>query len=125
MIKSASSAAVVGAKVVAARLDEEEVRVELAVQVLERGEVGRDVLGHGGVRAAARLDGADARGRQGLVAGQELGVLAREDVVGHGGERVLFAQRPRERQHEGRLAGTHGSAVSSAWCASVSIRGGE
>ena len=41
-----------------------------------------DVLADGRVRAAAGLDGADALARQRLVAVQELGVLAREDVVG-------------------------------------------
>lgn len=86
-------ARVVGGQVVAAGLDEEDVGGEGAVQVLEGGEVRGHVLADGGVRAPARLDGADARGGEGLVPGEELGVLAREDVVGHGGDRVLGSQR--------------------------------
>lgn len=92
-------AAVVGGEVVAAGLDEEQVGGELGVQVLEGGEVGGDVLAHGGVRAPARLDGADPRRRERLVPRQELGVLAREDVVGHGCEAVLVAEREAEGQH--------------------------
>lgn len=102
-------AAVVGGEVVAAGLDEEQVRGELGVQVLEGGEVGGDVLAHGGVRAAAGLDGADPRRREGLVPRQELGVLAREDVVGHGCQAVLVAERQAEGQHQGRLARADGA----------------
>lgn len=107
-------AAVVGGEVVAAGLDEEEVGGEGAVQVLEGGEVGGDVLAHGGVGAASGLDGADARGGEGAVARQELSVLAREDVVRHGRDRVLRAQGKTQREHQGGLAGADGS-----------VRGGE
>lgn len=89
-------AAVVGGEVVTARLDEQQVRRELAVQVLEGGQVRRDVLAHRRVRTPARLDGADPRCRQRPVPRQELGVLAREDVVGHGRYAVLAAQRQAE-----------------------------
>ena len=56
-----------------------------------------------GVRAAAGLDRADARGRQRVVAREELGVLAREDVVRHDADRALVAQLEAELQHERRL----------------------
>ena len=52
-------------------------------ELLERLQVHRDVLADGGVRAAARLDGADALRRQRAVPQQEVAVLAREDVVSH------------------------------------------
>lgn len=102
--------AVVRGEVVPAALDEQQVGVELCVQVLEGGEVGADVLAHGGVGAAARLDGADALGGQGAVARQELGVLAREDVVGDGGDVVPRAQGVAQRQHQRRLARADGPA---------------
>lgn len=69
-------ARVVCGEVVAAGLDEEEVCLELAVEVLQGEEVGADVLADGGVRAAACFDGADALGREGFIAGEELGVFS-------------------------------------------------
>lgn len=85
-------ARVVCRQVVAAGLDEEQLRGVLAVEILERGEVRRNVLSHGGVRAAAGLYGAETRGRQRGVAQEELAVFAREDVVGHGGDGVFVAE---------------------------------
>ena len=72
-------------------------------------QVRADVFAHGGVRAAARLYGLDARGRQGGVPGQELGVLAREDVVCNGGDAVRVAQGEAEGEHQGSLAGAYRS----------------
>ena len=74
------------------------------MQVCEGGEVGGDVFAHGGVWAAAGLNGADAFGGEGFVAGQELAVFAREDVVGHGGYAVFVAQGEAEGEHQGGLA---------------------
>lgn len=62
-------ARVVGGEVVAAGLNEEEVRFELALQGLQGEQVGADVFADGGVGAAACFDGADARWGQGFVAG--------------------------------------------------------
>ncbi len=101
---------VVRRQVVAARLDQQQIRAELGVQPLQGEQVGGDVFADGGVRTAARLDGDDALGRQGAVFGQELGVLAREDVVGHGRDVVLAPQGQAEFEHERRLAGPHGPA---------------
>ena len=61
-------AAVVCREVVAAGLDQQQLRAELVVQVRQRGQVGANVLAHSGVRAAARLDGADPLRRQCRVA---------------------------------------------------------
>lgn len=102
--------AVVGGEVVAAALNEQQVGAELDVQVLERGQVGAYVLAHGGVGTAARLDGADARGGEGLVLGEELGVLAGKNVVGDGGDVVGGAQGVAQGQHQGRLAAADGTA---------------
>jgi hypothetical protein len=60
---------VVRGEVVAARLDEEEVGFELALQGLQGEEVGADVFADGGVGAAACFDGADAGGGEGFMAG--------------------------------------------------------
>ncbi|KAH6603932.1 hypothetical protein Trco_007378 [Trichoderma cornu-damae] len=102
-------AAVVGRQVVAARFDEQQVRVELGVEILQGGEVGGDVLAHGGVRAASGFDGADALRGEGGVAGEKLGILSGEDVVCDGGERELVSEGEAERQHQGRLARTNGA----------------
>ena len=72
------------------------------MRLLERDEVVADVLADGGVWAAARLDGADSLDRQRLVTLQELGVLAREDVVRH------------DAQSDARLAGLGRGRAASA-----------
>lgn len=69
-------ARVVRGEVIAAGLDEEEVGLELAVEVLQGEEVGADVFADGGVRAPACFDGADALGRESFIAGEELGVFS-------------------------------------------------
>jgi len=74
------------------------------VQLLERDQVGSDVLADRGVRAAAGLDRADAVVRQGVVAHEELAVLAGEDVVGHRRQRQRFAQAAAQLQHQCSLA---------------------
>lgn len=58
---------------------------------LQGEEIGADVLADGGVRAAAGFDGADAAGGQGLVAGEEFGVFAGEDVVSDGCDAVFVS----------------------------------
>lgn len=50
--------------------------MELALEGLEGEEVCGDVFADGGVWAAAGFDGADARGREGFVAGEEFGVFS-------------------------------------------------
>ena len=106
-------AAVVCGEIVAARLDEQEVGVELVVQLGQGEQVRGDVFAHGGVGAAARLDGDDAVGGQGLVLGEELAVLAGEDVVCDGGDGEARAEGLAEGEHEGRLAGADGSGSRS------------
>lgn len=101
---------VVGGEVVPATLNEQQIRAKLDMQILERRQIRTNVLAHRGVRTAARLDGADAVRGQGLVLGEELGVLAREDVVGDGGDVVLGAQGVAQGQHEGGLAAADGAA---------------
>lgn len=68
-----------------------------------------DVLADGGVRAAARLDSLDARGGEGGVADQELGVFVRKDVVGDGGDGVGVAEGAAEFVHQGGFAGADGT----------------
>lgn len=46
------------------------------MQRLQRVEVRRDILAHGGVRASAGFDGENTRGWQRGVAGEELGVFS-------------------------------------------------
>jgi len=76
-VKVGQFRAVCRRQIVAAALDEEQLRLVLRLQRLQGAQVGRDVLADRSVRTAARLDGADAiDGREGRVAVQELLVLA-------------------------------------------------
>ena len=98
-------------EVVAARLAQQELGVGVGPrQGLEGLEVRAHVLADRRVRAAPRLDGGDAVRRQRRVPRQELGVLAREDVVRHDGQAVLLPQRPAELQRQRRLAAADGAA---------------
>lgn len=123
-------------QVVAAALDEEQLRLVLRLQRLERAQVRRDVLADRRVRTAARLDGADAvDGREGRVAVQELLVLAAgsvisgeeadprpaetcyspsEDVICHDAEVEAVTQCAAEGEQEGRLARADGPAQARA-----------
>ena len=63
------------------------------------------------MRAPAGLHRPDPAGLQSLVPREELAVLAREDVVGHGADvSTLLGEVPAELQHQRRLASPHGSA---------------
>ena len=103
-MKSASSRLYCAARLSPPDSDEEQLGSHLLHQRLERQEVVAHVLADRGVRAAARLDGADVTRRQGLVADQELGVLAREDVVRDHAQAVPVAQTAAEREQQRRLA---------------------
>lgn len=46
-------------------------------ELLQRGEIGRDILANGSMRATARLDGGDALIGERTVAREEFGVLPR------------------------------------------------
>src|SRR4029077_19225961 len=91
-------------EVVAAALDQQQLRLHLVHQFLERHEVVADVLANRRVRTAARLDGADSMCVEGLVSDEKLRVLAREDVVGDDAEAVRAAQPLAEREHQRGLA---------------------
>ena len=74
-------------QVVAAALDEDDVqRAGRGLELLDRLEVGGDVVADRRVRAAAGLDRGDPLGRQHAGGAQELGVLGRVDVVGDDAE---------------------------------------
>lgn len=76
-----------GGEVVAAAFDQNELGVGMAVlEIGDGGEVHAGVIADGGVWAAACFDAQNAVRREGFVAGEEFGVLAGVDVVGHDGE---------------------------------------
>jgi hypothetical protein len=77
-------ARVVRREVVAAALDEQNLAPIAGLKRLECARVRGNVFANRRVRAPARLDRLDALGGERLVRDQELLVLAREDVVGHG-----------------------------------------
>ena len=56
------------------------------------------------MRTAARLDRANALGRQRVVPHQKLGVFPGEDVVGDDAKLVTIAKRAAQREKERRLA---------------------
>ncbi|KAK0776223.1 hypothetical protein LTR91_023256 [Friedmanniomyces endolithicus] len=99
-------------QIIPSALNQQDLGREFPVQIRERREVGGDVLAHRGVRTAACLDGPDALGGEGVVARQELAVLAGEDVVGDGGYAVVVAEGEAEGEHQGGFAGADRSVDS-------------
>jgi len=55
------------------------------------------------MRAAAGFNGPDSFGRQRVMSGQKLAVFLREDIIGDGGDAVVFAQALAELQHQRSL----------------------
>lgn len=102
-------ARVVRRKVVPAGLNQQQISVKLVVQLRECKEVRGDVFTDGGMGAAARLNGDDTLGGQGVVLGEELAVFAGEDVVCDGGDGEARAEGFAEGKHEGGLAGAYGA----------------
>ena len=103
-------AAVLGREVVAAGLDEEQLGPDLVDELLEREQVVAHVLADRRVRTAPGLDRPDVAGRERAVPDQELGVLAREDVVRDDAEAMLVPQAPAELEQQRRLAAADGPA---------------
>ena len=64
-------------EVISARLAQQEVRRHMHRELLQSGEIGRDILANGSMRATARLDGRDALIGERTVAREEFGVLPR------------------------------------------------
>ena len=98
-------------EVVAARFDDDDLQIgELLFQLGDGGQVDAGVLADGAVRTAAGLDADDAFQRQRLPAGEELGVLARVDVVGDDGQVELRPELRHSRFDQRRLAGADRTA---------------
>ena len=102
-------AAETGCEIIAAGFDEEDFGFELGVQFFERDQIRGDVFANGGVRAAAGFDGANAFGRESVVAHQKLAVLFCEDVVGDSGDVPIFAHGSAELEHEGGFTAADGA----------------
>ncbi|MEI9992468.1 MAG: hypothetical protein WDM86_20845 [Rhizomicrobium sp.] len=104
-------------EIVAAALDEDRIEAgEFRAHIGDGGEVDRGVLADRGMRAAAGLDAQDALGHQRAGAREELGVLARVDVVGDRGDVVALAHRLAEPVHQRGLARADRPADSDAQC---------
>ena len=112
-------------EVVPAGLDQDQIqRPDLVLQVLDRFEVGGDVVPDRGVRTGPRLHGGDPLGRQHGFAQQEFGVLAGVDVVGDDGEGQFVPQGPAERGDGGGLARTRRARRARSAARDASRRGG-
>jgi hypothetical protein len=79
-------------QIVASRFQEQKARVMLLHQMLQRQNVGRDILADRRMGTATGFDRLDSIRRQRLVANQEFAVLARENVVGDGAQVDPVAQ---------------------------------
>ena len=91
-------------EIVAAALDEQQLRPQRFHQHLERDEVRGDVVANGRVRTASGLDGANALGRQRVMPHQKFGIFPGEDIVGHDAQLMAIAKLAAQREKQRRLA---------------------
>ena len=91
------------------------------LQVLDRVQVGGDVVADGGVRAASGLDRADALVGQHAGPAEEVGVLGGVDVVGHDRDRDVGGERAAQGRDERGLAGAHRAADADPHRAPVGV----
>ena len=68
-------AAEMGGEIIPARFNQQQLRVEPAMELFQGEQIGRDILTDGRMRTAASLDGADAFRGQRLVPDEEFGIL--------------------------------------------------
>src|SRR3546814_18548514 len=91
-------------QIVAAAFDQDQVeRRKGAVQLPYRRKVYRSVLADRRVRASAGLDAQYPLGRQRSRPGQEFGILARVDLVGHRSNIVIVAKIFEEHIHKHQI----------------------
>ena len=114
-------AAVAGGEVVAAGLDEKQIRMETLMEVFEGEEIGGDIFADGGVGAAAGFDGGNAFLGKGVMADEKLPVFLGEDVVGDGAETQAIAQSEAELKHESSFAAADGAADADGEGASFEV----
>jgi hypothetical protein len=87
-------------EIIAARLEQKNVRVELAMEFFEREQVRGDVLANGGVRATPGFDSANSFGGQGVVADEEFAIFPRKNVVRDGSDAQFIAEMAAEFEHQ-------------------------
>ena len=113
--------AIARCEIVAAGFDEQQFRVEQAVQFFKGHQVRRNVLSNRGVRTATRLDRANAFRRQRTVARQKFAILLGKNVVGHDADVSLVAQPQAELKHKRSLAAADRSADADGERASLEV----
>ncbi len=103
-------------EIVPAALDEDEFEIgKAAQQVGDGGVVHACVVADGGVRTAARLDAHDTIGGERVASHEELGVLARVDVVGDDCHVELLPQPLAEPEDKHRFSRANRPADSNSY----------
>jgi hypothetical protein len=105
-----------GSEIVATRLNQEELRFKLAVEFFESEQVRRNILTDRSVRAAASFHRANAFGGQGVVPGEELSVLTRENIIRDRGDIILFAHAQAKLEHKSGFAATNRATNADSEC---------
>ena len=99
-----------GGEIVATGLQQEQIRMELVVQILQGLKIGRDVFADGGMRTSAGFHGANAFADERLVADQEFTVLAGEDIIGDCCDTDSILQLQAQLEHQCGFATPDGAA---------------
>jgi hypothetical protein len=102
-------------QVVAAALHQHQTQVRVSpAQVIYCLKITRDVIANRRVRATSSLKSNDTVGGQGVLAGKELGILTREDIVGDYTYTDLRPQSLAQPQDQGGFPCAYGPAHANA-----------
>ena len=108
-------------EVVSAGFEQKNVRLEFAMEFLERKEIGRDIFSNRGMRAAAGFNGANLVGFKRVIKDEELPVFLRKNVVCDSGDFVRLAELAAKLEHESGLAAADGSTDADGKRAPVEV----
>ncbi len=93
-----------GGEIVAAGLEQEQIRAKAPVQLFERLQVQGDVIADGGMRAAPRLHRPDSLRFQRAVTDEEFAIFFGENIVGDCGDAHGTAEAEAKLEHQGCFA---------------------
>lgn len=114
-------AAETGGQIIAAGFDQQNVGMKFTMQFFEGEQVGGNIFANGGVRAAARFDGANTFRLERLMFGKKLAVFFCKNVVGDGSDVDCFAQPFAKLEHQRGFTTADGSADADGERALIKI----
>jgi hypothetical protein len=110
-----------GREIVSAGFNQEKLRLEEAMQILQREQIRRNILADGRVRATSGLDSPDAFTGKRLVLGEKIPIFSSKYVIGDDSDTHDRVQLSAKLQHQSGLAASHGASDADGESATTEI----